>query len=93
MLPTISSTGRDPGDGRGQGGGGSGVAPTVLYRSFASKDALVTAYIERAEVRYREWFDEAVAKGDSTAERIDALFVALGTMTAAGSVSGLSVSR
>jgi len=63
----------------------------LLYRSFASKDALVTAYIERAEVRYREWFDEAVAKGDSTAERIDALFRGIGHDDAAGSVSGLSV--
>lgn len=60
----------------------AGVAPTVLYRSFVSKDALVAAYIERAEVRYRAWFDEAVvADGRSAAQRIDALFVALATMT------------
>lgn len=60
----------------------AGVAPTVLYRSFSSKDALVTAYIERAEARYREWFDAAVVPdGRGAAERIDALFLALATMT------------
>jgi len=56
----------------------AGIAPTALYRLFPSKDALVTAYIERAEQRYREWFDGVtVADGRSAAERILALFDAL----------------
>jgi AcrR family transcriptional regulator len=60
----------------------AGVAPTALYRAFPSKDALVTAYVERADRRYREWFDEVTrADGRSTAERILALFDALSEQT------------
>lgn len=58
----------------------AGVAPTALYRLFPSKDALVSAYIERAEQRYYEWFDAAIADASrSPAERILALFEALAT--------------
>lgn len=32
----------------------AGVAPTTLYRLFASKDALVAAYVERCSAAYRE---------------------------------------
>ncbi len=56
----------------------AGVAPTALYRLFPSKDSLVTAYIERAEQRYQQWFDEVtLADGRSAAARILALFDAL----------------
>ena len=41
----------------------AGVAPTTLYRLFASKDDLIGAYIERADGLYREWFDAAAAAG------------------------------
>jgi len=51
----------------------AGVAPTTLYRLFASKDDLVAAYVERADRGYREWFDAAVGTG-SPRERILALF-------------------
>ncbi len=54
------------------------VAPTALYRLFPSKDALVAAYVERAEQRYQGWFDEVtLADGRSAAQRIVALFDAL----------------
>jgi AcrR family transcriptional regulator len=54
------------------------LAPTALYRLFPSKDALVAAYIERAEQRYREWLDGVTADdGRTPAERIVALFDAL----------------
>ena len=39
------------------------VAPTTLYRLFASKDDLIGAYIERADRLYRDWFDAAAAAG------------------------------
>ena len=39
------------------------VAPTTLYRLFASKDDLIGAYIERADRLYRAWFDAAAAAG------------------------------
>jgi AcrR family transcriptional regulator len=32
----------------------AGVAPTTLYRLFASKDDLIAAYVERADRLYRE---------------------------------------
>ena len=33
------------------------MAPTTLYRLFASKDDLVAAYVEHADQGYREWAD------------------------------------
>lgn len=54
----------------------AGVAPTTLYRLFASKDDLVAAYVERASGMYKHWFLEATAEGSPT-ERILALFDAL----------------
>src|SRR5829696_8563384 len=56
----------------------AGIAPTTLYRLFASKDDLVAAYVERAERHYQEWFDKATeGEGRSPRERILALFDAL----------------
>jgi AcrR family transcriptional regulator len=54
----------------------AGVAPTTLYRLFASKDDLVAAYIERASGFYRQWFLDATADGVPT-EAIRSLFDAL----------------
>jgi AcrR family transcriptional regulator len=57
----------------------AGVAPTTLYRLFASKDDLIAAYIERASAAYREWFDAAAAAGGpDPREAILAVFDALG---------------
>jgi AcrR family transcriptional regulator len=54
------------------------VAPTTLYRLFASKDDLVAAYLEREDRLYREWFDAAVeAGGPDPRARILSLFDAL----------------
>jgi AcrR family transcriptional regulator len=55
----------------------AGVAPTTLYRLFASKDDLVAAYVERASRLYREWFDDAAGAGAGTREHILAVFDAL----------------
>jgi AcrR family transcriptional regulator len=54
----------------------AGVAPTTLYRLFASKDDLVAAYIERASGFYKQWFLDATAEGEP-ADRIRSLFDAL----------------
>src|SRR3954449_7344012 len=56
----------------------AGVAPTTLYRLFASKDDLIAAYIERADRLYQEWFTGVVeAAGADPRARILALFDAL----------------
>jgi AcrR family transcriptional regulator len=56
----------------------AGVAPTTLYRLFASKDDLVAAYVQRTDRLYREWFTEALdAGGPDPRDRILALFDAL----------------
>ncbi len=54
----------------------AGVAPTTLYRLFASKDDLVAAYVERASGLYKQWFLDATADG-TPAEKIRSLFDAL----------------
>jgi len=57
----------------------AGVAPTTLYRLFTSKDDLIAAYIERADRRYRDWFDAAAAAGGAgPRDQILAVFDALG---------------
>ncbi len=54
----------------------AGVAPTTLYRLFASKDDLVAAYVERASGHYKRWFTDAT--GDGTPhDRVRSLFDAL----------------
>src|SRR5205823_12081039 len=52
------------------------VAPTTLYRLFASKDDLVTAYVQRADRGYRQWFLQSAGDGDPR-EPILGLFDAL----------------
>jgi AcrR family transcriptional regulator len=54
----------------------AGVAPTTLYRAFASKDDLVAAYLAREAAAYREWF-AAAADGDRPRDRVLSLFDAL----------------
>src|SRR4051794_36128294 len=51
----------------------AGVAPTTLYRLWASKDDLVAAYVERADRGYREWFEAALGDG-TPREQILSLF-------------------
>lgn len=51
------------------------IAPTTLYRLFASKDDLVAAYVDRYADRYRQWIETvASAPGMSPRARILALF-------------------
>jgi AcrR family transcriptional regulator len=60
----------------------AGIAPTTLYRLFASKDDLVAAYVERADREYQEWFTAATRDdGRGPRERILALFDELTVQT------------
>jgi AcrR family transcriptional regulator len=53
----------------------AGVAPTTLYRLFASKDDLVGAYVERTDHEGRERFDRAVDEaGPDPRDQILAVF-------------------
>ncbi|MFI6828905.1 TetR/AcrR family transcriptional regulator [Kribbella sp. NPDC050241] len=53
----------------------AGIAPTTLYRLFASKDDLVAAYVDRAYEAYREWFRTSLERGgDDPRDRVLALF-------------------
>jgi AcrR family transcriptional regulator len=65
------------------------VAPTTLYRLFASKDGLIGAYLERAAQLYQQWFDAAAqAGGPDPRQRILALFDALTEQVQPGQCRG-----
>jgi AcrR family transcriptional regulator len=54
------------------------VAPTTLYRLFASKDDLVAAYVRRAADDHRAWFEAALGSEQRPArDRILDVFKAL----------------
>ena len=47
----------------------SGVAKMSLYRSFASKDDLVAAYLESRGQRYWQWWDGVMARNANEPRR------------------------
>src|ERR1700733_7581569 len=47
----------------------SGVAKMSLYRSFASKDDLVAAYLESRGQRYWQWWDSVMARNANEPRR------------------------
>lgn len=56
----------------------AGVAPTTLYRLFASKDDLVAAYVAQADEMSRSWISTAIdGAGPDPRQRILAVFDAL----------------
>ena len=61
----------------------AGIAPTTLYRLFASKDDLVDAYVRYADTGYRAWIEEVTAAdGDRSArQRVLALLAGLWEIT------------
>jgi AcrR family transcriptional regulator len=60
----------------------AGVAKMSLYRSFASKDELVAAYLERRDVQYWRWWSEMLERHPGVPrEQLRALFSALSKYT------------
>lgn len=67
----------------------AGVAPTTLYRLFASKDDLVGAYVERADLDFRERFTAAVeGAGPDPRDRILAVFDSISAEVSSGTFRG-----
>jgi AcrR family transcriptional regulator len=67
----------------------AGVAPTTLYRLFASKDDLVAAYVDRYAAGYRQWIETLTADADLPArDRILAVFDGLADNTGPESFRG-----
>lgn len=65
------------------------VAPTTLYRQFASKDDLVAAYVERCSERYKPVLEAAASGGSGSArERILAVFDAFADEIRTGTCRG-----
>jgi AcrR family transcriptional regulator len=52
----------------------AGVAPTTLYRLFASKDDLIAAYLEHGREEYLAWLDQGLAGTGTPAQRLLAAF-------------------
>ena len=52
----------------------AGVAPTTLYRLFASKDDLIAAYLEDGRAHYLAWLDRGLGATGSPGERLLAAF-------------------
>ena len=64
------------------------VAKTTLYRHFASKDELIVAYLERANQRFWEWFDQAIAAHTDPRAQLTALFDAVAKLAASPACLG-----
>src|SRR5215510_13676235 len=55
----------------------SQVAKMTLYRHFPSKEALIEAYIERADEQFWTWANEALARGATARQQMESLFAAV----------------
>lgn len=59
----------------------SGVAKMTLYRHFPSKDDLIVAYLERANLEFWEWLEPATAGVEDPRDRLLATFEAVGKLS------------
>jgi AcrR family transcriptional regulator len=64
------------------------VAPTTLYRLFASKDDLVAAYVERCSRRYKAVLTKATASAPTPREQILAIMDAFAADVLSGACRG-----
>ncbi|GAB4215568.1 MAG: TetR family transcriptional regulator [Roseiflexaceae bacterium] len=61
----------------------SGVAKMTLYRHFPSKDALIAAYLERANASFWRWLDGEVGAVAEPRAQLLAIFEAVARLTTA----------
>ena len=54
----------------------SGVAKMTLYRHFSSKDALIDAYLQRADQQFWTWAEHAMAPAEGAQAKLHCLFEA-----------------
>jgi AcrR family transcriptional regulator len=67
----------------------SGVSKSSLYRTFASKDALIAAFAEEQNRRYWQWWDETVRPFDGAPRaQIDALLTGVAAQIASPQFRG-----
>jgi AcrR family transcriptional regulator len=55
----------------------SGIAKATLYHHFASKEALIEAYLRERDRLLWEWFDQAISEEQGAKEKLLAFFAAL----------------
>lgn len=60
----------------------SGVAKMTLYRHFPSKDNLIAAYLERANVEFWDWLEGEIASADEPRAKLIAAFDATAKVAA-----------
>jgi AcrR family transcriptional regulator len=58
----------------------AGVAKMTLYAHFPSKDDLIAAYLERANERFWQWLEGAIADVDDPKDSLMAMFDAVGRL-------------
>jgi AcrR family transcriptional regulator len=58
----------------------SGITKMTMYKHFPSKDHLITAYLERYEQNFWNWFEAEIKGINDPAEQLIAFFEAIGKM-------------
>lgn len=64
------------------------VAKATLYRHFATKDALIAAYLDDADTRFWRWFDGAVDAERGPADALRGLFAAVAALASSPTCLG-----